>query len=444
MNATRVPCPFCSDCDAIVIKLNSRVWEVEILTTAIDAAGRTPHIREMSEIFTGSFTQQNPIPEEGIEAAVAVLRHGRLHRYNVADGELSETALLEQEFADLIGARYALAVASGGYAMATALRACGVVAGDKVLSNAFTLAPVPGAIASLGATPVFVGVTENLTIDLDDLETKAGQARVLLLSHMRGHICNMDRLMDICDATGVTVIEDCAHTMGASYNGVPSGRHGVIGCYSCQTYKHVNSGEGGFIVTDDPLLAAKTVMLSGSYMLYVRHLAAPAPEVFEQIKYDTPNISGRMDNLRAAILRPQLRSLHVQCSAWNARYDQIENGLRGTPGLQVIEREAAASAVGSSIQFLLLDWAGEAISEVLRRCAQRGVELKWFGSHEPTAFTSRYDSWRYAPSAPMPASDRVLSGIVDMRVPLTFSMDDCALIARIIRAEVGAVFQNQV
>jgi hypothetical protein len=69
------------------------------------------------------------------------------------------------------------------------------------------------------------------------------------------------------------------------------------------------------------------------------------------------------------------------------------------------------------------------------------VELKWFGGAEPTGFTSRYDSWRYAPSERMPRTDRVLKSILDMRLPLTFSLDDCALIARIIRAEVGAVWQ---
>ncbi|MGI9368185.1 MAG: DegT/DnrJ/EryC1/StrS family aminotransferase, partial [Ruegeria sp.] len=166
----------------------------------------------MSEKFTGSFTQQESIPEEAIEAAIAVMRHGRLHRYNVAQGELGETALLEQEFASQMGARFCLAVASGGYALATALRAVGVKPGDPVLTNAFTLAPVPGAIASVGAQPVFVGVTDALTIDLDDLALKAGQARVLMLSHMRGHLCDMDRLMQICDSAGVIVIEDCAHT----------------------------------------------------------------------------------------------------------------------------------------------------------------------------------------------------------------------------------------
>jgi dTDP-4-amino-4,6-dideoxygalactose transaminase len=397
----------------------------------------------MTENFTGSFTQQESIPEAGIEAALAVLRHGRLHRYNTTAGELSETALLEQEYAQYVGAKYCLAVASGGYAMATALRALGVGHGDKVLSNAFTLAPVPGAIAAVGAQPVFVGVTEGLTIDLDDLEAKLDQANVLLLSHMRGHICDMDRLMAMCDAAGVKVVEDCAHTMGASWNGVPSGRAGAMGCYSCQTYKHVNSGEGGFLVTDDPELAAKSIMMSGSYMLFERHLAAPDVEVFADIKYETPNISGRMDNLRAAILRPQIVDLATQRQRWNDRYYALEAGFRDIPGLTVVERAPQEVIVGSSIQFLLLDWSEDAVVEVVARCLKRGVELKWFGAAEPVAFTSRYDSWKYANPVQMPASDRILRGVVDMRVPLTFSIEDCELIARIIRAEVSAVYQAQ-
>jgi len=160
------------------------------------------------------------------------------------------------------------------------------------------------------------------------------------------------------------------------------------------------------------------------------------------VKYDTPNVSGRMDHLRAAILRPQLRVLDEQCDRWNARYRVVEEGLRGTPGLTLVERPQAERFVGSSIQVLLLDWEGGAVAEVIRRCAARGVELKWFGGAEPAGFTSRYDSWRYAPSAPMPATDRILRGIIDMRLPLTFSLEDCAQIARIIRAEVGAVWQS--
>ena len=395
----------------------------------------------MEEVFTGTFTQQEPIPEAGIAAAVAVMRHGRLHRYNTTPGEVPEVAALEEDFAASVGAAYCLAVASGGYALATALRACGVGPGDRVLTNAFTLAPVPGAIASLGALPLFVGVTEGLVIDLDDLAAKAGQADVLLLSHMRGHICDMDRLAALCDAHGLTLIEDCAHTMGAHWRGRPTGRWGRMGCFSTQTYKHMNSGEGGLLVSDDAEAMARAILLSGSYMLFDRHSAAPPPAAFAQLKYDTPNVSGRMDNLRAAILRPQLADLDRQCARWNALYRALEAGLAETPGLTRIDRPEAEGFVASSYQFLLLDWSGAAIEEVLARCARRGVELKWFGAAEPFGFTSRYDSWHYAPSTPMPETDRVLQGLIDMRLPLTFSPEDCAQIARIIRAEVGAVWQ---
>ncbi len=397
----------------------------------------------MTEVFTGNFTQQEPISDAAIEAAVTVMRTGRLHRYNVAEGDAGEVALLEQEFAAYMGSKFCLAVSSGGYAIATALRALGVAPGEPVLTNAFTLAPVPGAIASVGGTPVFVGVTEGLVIDLPDLESKikATGSRILLLSHMRGHICDMDDLMMLCNALEVQVIEDCAHTMGARWNGVLSGRHGVMAAYSTQTYKHLNSGEGGLLISDDPELMAKATMLSGSYMLFERHLAAPGPEYFAEIKYETPNISGRMDHLRAAILRVQLRDLDLQCAAWNARYQVVEQGLSDTPGLTMINRPETEAYVASSLQFLLLDWSEAAIDDVVARCLKRGVELKWFGGAEPAGFTSRYDSWRYAPSEAMPESDRILKGILDLRLPLTFTLDDCAQIARIIRAEVSAVYQ---
>ena len=388
--------------------------------------------------FAGSFTQQEPIPEAGIAAATEVMRHGRLHRYNLAPGEPGEVALLEEEFAAYTGARYCLAVASGGVAMATALRAAGVGPGDVVLSNAFTLAPVPGAIASLGARPVFVETTEALTIDLEHLGTQATahpQARVLLLSHMRGHIADMDALTEVAAAHGLTVIEDCAHTMGARWRGVPSGRHGAIGCYSTQTYKHMNSGEGGLIVTDDPDLAARMILLSGSYMLYDRHRAAPPPAAFEGLTGEMPNVSGRMDALRAAVLRPQLIDLDARCAAWTERYRAVERGLAGAPGISLIARPQAEAFVGSSFQFLLAGWPAERIEAFLAGAGARGVELKWFGAAEPQGFTSRYAHWGYARPEPLPKTDRILAGLIDFRLPLTFGLGDCALIAQILAEE---------
>lgn len=396
------------------------------------------------ERFTGSFTQQEPIPEAGIEAALAVLRSGRLHRYNTAPGEVGETALLEQDFAALTGARYCLAVASGGYALGCALRAMGLRAGEPVLTNAFTLAPVPGAIAAAGGRPVFIETGEDLTLDFVHLEAEARRsgARILMLSHMRGHVADMDRLMALCDGLGLSVIEDCAHTMGAAWAGRQSGRHGRMACYSMQTYKHVNSGEGGLIISDDAELMARAVLLSGSYMLYAKHPAAPPPEVFRAIRLDVPNVSGRMDNLRAAILRPQLADLPARVRRWAERYARLEAGLRDCPGLRLVPRPEAETFVGSSFQFLLPGWSAARIGAFLSRALARGVELKWFGAPDPVAFTSRYEHWRYAAPTPLPQTDRILAGLIDMRVPLTFSLEDCDLIARIIRQEVLRVGQG--
>ena len=388
----------------------------------------------MSPRFTGNFTQQLPIPEAGIERAAAVMRSGRLHRYNVVDGEVPETVLLENEFAAYTGARFCLACTSGGYALQTALRAFGVSPGEPVLTNGFTLSPVPGAIAAAGGRAVLVEVTEDLVIDIDDLARKAksSESRVLMLSHMRGHVADMGALMDVAETLGIAVIEDCAHTMGARWGNTKSGAHGIAACYSTQTYKHINSGEGGFITSDDEELMARATILSGSYMLYGRHDAVPTDEVFDRIRLDTPNCSGRMDNLRAAILRPQLAELDRLVEEWNVRYRAIESELRSAPGVRVRERPEQEMFVGSSIQFMVpgLDEAG--IRTFVAECLARGVELKWFGDSEPVAYTSRYDSWRYLEHQPLPVTDRVLASLLDMRIPLTFSVEDCRLIGEII------------
>jgi dTDP-4-amino-4,6-dideoxygalactose transaminase len=385
--------------------------------------------------FTKSFTQQEPIPEAGIEHAVEVMRSGRLHRYNALGNEPTETALLEQEFAAYNDSRFCLACASGGYALHIAMRSIGVSNGDKVLCNAFTLAPVPGAIHNAGAVPVLVETTEDFTIDLVDLEAKAAADDVhyLMLSHMRGHLVDMDRLMEICDRHGVLVIEDCAHTMGATWNGRRSGTFGKVGCFSTQTYKHINSGEGGLLITDDEEVMARAIMHSGSYMLYDRHTVGPSPEVFAKIRFETPNYSGRMDNLRAAILRPQLSDLDRQCDRWNELYRALENGLRAIEGVRVPLRPAAEYFVGSSLQFSLPELNAEAFARFIRRCEEQGVQIKWFGDADPKGYTSRFDSWHYLGDAPaLPATEKVLSTMCDIRLPLTFNVEDCEVIAAVI------------
>lgn len=384
--------------------------------------------------FTGSFTQQEPIGEDGIAAAIAVLRSGRLHRYNTRSTETSEASKLESAFARYMGLSYCLACASGGYALHIALCAAGVQPGDAVLTNAFTLAPVPGAIVNAGASPVYVEITPALTIDLADLERKLDTtgARFLLLSHMRGHMADMDAVIHLLADYDVTLIEDCAHTMGARWNGRPSGSFGLVSCFSTQTYKHINSGEGGLLVTNDAELMARATLMSGSYMLYNRHGTPPEEGVFAAARLTTPNFSGRMDNLRASILVPQLTQLDANVDRWNARYALIDRTLRITPMIELPSRPVAERYVGSSIQFRVPTLTDDEAASFVEACSTLGVEIKWFGRDEPVGFTSTYKSWLYTPPATLPQTDRVLSRLFDMRIPLTFSLSDCIQIGEII------------
>ena len=390
--------------------------------------------------FTKPFTQQEPIPDAGIEKAIEILKHGRLHRYNVAGAEISEVSLLEQEYASWQGSKYCVATASGGQAIQLGLRVCGVRPGDKVLANAYTLAPVPGAIHAVGAEAVLVEIDADYHINLAHLEKMAQQsgAKVLLLSHMRGHIADMDALMAIARAHDIKVVEDCAHTMGAKWQGKRSGNFGDVAAFSTQTYKHMNSGEGGFLTTEDEEMAARAIIHSGSYMLYGRHGALPPEQVFERVKLDCANFSCRMDNLRAAIIRSQMPHLDRNIDRWNQLYDTLFAGLDAIEGIDIPKRKQAEFYVGSSIQFRLSAISSADIPDFLGRCAGRGVELKWFGADQPVAFTSRYDSWHYIKDLPeLPATKAALEKTVDMRIPLTFESSDCQIITQIIADEMA-------
>ncbi len=175
-------------------------------------------------------------------------------------------------------------------------------------------------------------------------------------------------------------------------------------------------------------------------MLFDRHQASPPKAAFDSIRYETPNYSGRMDNLRAAILRPQLADLQAQCSRWNQSYKTLEKILNNCAQIVIPARLADEEFVASSIQFSVPTLAADQILELVKICHARGIVIKWFGAKEPQDYTSRYDSWRYIEQKPyLPKTEKVLSSLLDMRIPLTFSQQDCELIADIIVEVVGEV-----
>ncbi len=377
-----------------------------------------------------------PIPDEGIARAIDIMQAGKLHRYGEDRTGVPEATALEEDYAQYIGTKYCAALNSCGASMFVALKCVGVKHGDKVLMNAFTLAPVPGAVAHAGAQPVFVDITESYKIDLDDLEhkAKASGAKVLLLSHMRGHICDMDALVAICNRHDLVLIEDCAHTMGAKWKGQFTGTFGAVGCFSLQSFKHINAGEGGLLVTNDPDIAAKAILYSGSYMLYAQHKARPDLSYFEKYRGRIPNFSLRMSNLAAAVARPQIGLLTDRAELWNARYRRLAVGLNTIQQVRIPPRPADEDYVMSSIQFSVKGLTDTEMEKFLADAAGRGVFIKWFGRKQPVGFTSVHGHWEYvSEKQSMPQSERVLSEVCDMRIPLALPLESCDTIVDVIR-----------
>ncbi|MFM9974408.1 MAG: DegT/DnrJ/EryC1/StrS family aminotransferase [Beijerinckiaceae bacterium] len=391
-------------------------------------------------------TEPEPIPQAGIARANELMRSGRLFRYGEMGADQLDVSLLEQEFAEFVGRRYCIAVNSGGGALFLALKVLDVRPGDPVLVNGFTLAPVPGAIVHANARPVIVEIGPDYVIDLDDLRAKAKAtgARVLMLSHMRGHIADMDSVTAVCRELGLRLIEDCAHSMCASWRGKTIGTFGEAAGFSAQTYKHLNAGEGGFLVLDDPDMAARAILHSGSYMLHAQHLSSPEADIIARHAQTTPNFSMRMTALAAALLRPQLRELPRRATRWNVIHDRISAGLARSQSIRLPFRHADQNYSATSVQFSLVGFDADETMTFLARTKVRGLPIKWFGANDQVGFTSAPRHWAYAgEQGGLTQTHAVLASLCDMRTPLAMTDDECDLAAEIVREAIESVISDR-
>jgi dTDP-4-amino-4,6-dideoxygalactose transaminase len=122
---------------------------------------------------------------------------------------------------------------------------------------------------------------------------------------MRSRICDLTKITEICKKNDVILIEDCAHALGSTWDGKKVGGYGSVACFSTQTNKLINSGEGGLITTDDEEVAGRIILMSGSYGFYkAGHKIIPSDQLMAQLHDITPNFSMRMTDLTAALIRP--------------------------------------------------------------------------------------------------------------------------------------------
>ena len=185
------------------------------------------------------------------------------------------TVDFERRFADVFGAKHAIAVANCTAALHLSLMACGIEQGDEVLVPSYTFVASANAVLYQGATPVFVDINgpHDLNLNVEDLESKiTPRTAAIIVVHIAGYAADMHRLIEIADHYGLAVVEDACHAIGADYrtdaaselHGRKLGTLGDIGCFSFFANKNLVTGEGGMVVTDDDQLAEK-VRLSRSH-----------------------------------------------------------------------------------------------------------------------------------------------------------------------------------
>lgn len=218
-----------------------------------------------------------------------------------------DVAVLEEEIAAYCGVKHAIGCGSGTDALLLALRALDIGLGDGVLTTPFTFFATAGAIANVGATPVFADIDPG-TFNLDPLSARAAldrhpRIRAILPVHLYGLCADMDEFLEMAAERGIPVIEDAAQAIGAEYRGRRAGSMGAVGCFSFFPTKNLGgAGEGGILTTSDDRLAARlrALRVHGSRVRYY---------------HDEVGTNSRLDTLQAAILRVKLRRLEE----WTAR-----------------------------------------------------------------------------------------------------------------------------
>lgn len=385
-----------------------------------------------------------PIPEAARAEIDRLLHSGDLFRYTApADAPV---ALLEREFADLMGVKYALAVSSCSAALFLSLEALGLKQGARVIIPAFTFAAVPSSIVHARMQPVLVEVGENYRIDLDDFTAKIDQdIDAVLISHMRGHTSDMDAIKALCDARNIPVIEDAAHSLGTLWHGEKIGTIGKVGCFSFQSYKMINAGEGGILISNDPDLIARAVIMSGAYEHNWKKHKGPngqndpeLAEAFARWQNQLPLYNMRLQNLSAAVIRPQLPELARRVRDGLANHDYVAGELNKSPWLNVPPALAPETRAPDSIQFNLVDFARDEDAVAFQdAAAARGVKVQVFGLSTDNA--RAFWNWQFIPGEipDLPKTRTMLMRACDVRLParLTLSELDFIINALVMAAE---------
>jgi perosamine synthetase len=232
---------------------------------------------------------------------------------------------LEQRFAERLGVRHAFACSSGTAAIHCAVAAIDPEPGDEIVTSPITDMGALTPIIYQGAVPVFAEVdpyTWNVTAESIE-KCLSPRTRAIIVTHLFGNPCVMSEIMELADARGIPVIEDCAQSFLATHNGKTVGTIGAIGCFSTQQGKHMTTGEGGLVCTNDDALARRMFLFINKAWGY----GDPNPDhYFLALNY-------RMSELQGSVAVAQLDKLESVVRDRVATAEELSRRLQGLPGI---------------------------------------------------------------------------------------------------------------
>ena len=409
-------------------------------------------------------TENLPMYPGGLEIGDAekkevleVLDRKYLFRYYGPENYPSKVKTFETKFAEKFGAKHGLATSNCTGALISSLVACGIGPGDEVLVTGYTFFASCAAIVAAKAVPVICEVDETLTIDPDDIEKKiTPNTRGMVIVHMRGVPCDMDRIMAIAQKHDLRVIEDVAQACGGTYKGKYLGTFGDCGCFSFQYHKIITAGEGGMVLCNDDRIYDRVCS-------YHDTAACWRPDRFAEQRYEGELFCGsnfRMSELCGAVMLAQFDRLDGLLEKMRRNQKIILDGIADLKGVKARPCNDPEGDTGICIM-LYLDSADKVVPFTEALNAEGVAASSVYSSGIPDWHI--YHHWKHVIEKKASSSVRcpydcpyhkgqeveydpdmcpktleLLGRVVTMDVPPQMTVEDCEMIVKGIR-KVAAV-----
>jgi len=339
----------------------------------------------------------------------------KLFRYS----DQTTVSFVEDMVAKYVGSSYCVAFNSCSSAIFTSIISTGMC-NPRIGFPVFTFTAVPSAIYHAGGKAVPINCTNEYFIDIEDLEKQIKDIDILLLSYMRGHFPNVNDVMELCQMNDVIVIEDAAHALGAKYDNKFLGTFGRSGCYSSQSAKIMDSGEGGFLVTDDPDVAAQAIVISGCYeKLWTKHTSKPPEKFLKKYLNNLPCYGLRMHNGTASLLIDQVKNLEQTINHVNTNYNTVKEILSTNKSIVIPSFPENSRPVLDTMQFMINNY--HILVDMERFSKETNIECFGVGDN-----ARAYWNWKYLdiPKGTFPHIDALLSQSLDLRLPSKYTEQD--------------------